>query len=129
MKDGHIRLLVVVIENGWTDRPRVEIFESNHFLFLIETLVAKEQHNAERTFNEGKWTAIWKKLREESGLDFEKMVPPLVKQNRPAYYFVRLDTISEISGHNWLLIVYIPDDAKVAFIETCSSIWSFPSLL
>jgi len=41
------------------------------------------------------------------------MIPPLVKQNRSAYYFVRLDTISEIRGHNWLLIVYIPDEAKV----------------
>jgi hypothetical protein len=41
------------------------------------------------------------------------MIPSLVQQNRAAYYFVRLDTISEISGHNWLLIVYIPEDAKV----------------
>jgi hypothetical protein len=40
------------------------------------------------------------------------MIPPLVKHNRPAFYFVRLDTVSE-SGHNWLLIVYIPDEAKV----------------
>ena len=45
--------------------------------------------------------------------DFDKIIPPLAKQNRAAYYFVRLDTISEISGHNWLLIVYIPDDSKV----------------
>ena len=44
------------------------------------------------------------------------MIPPLVKPNRAAFYFVRLDTISEISGHNWLLIVYIPDDAKVYLI-------------
>lgn len=77
MKDGHIRVLVVVIEN--------------------ETLVAKQDYKAERTFNE----------------DFDKIIPPLAKQNRAAYYFVRLDTVSEISGHNWLLIVYIPDDAKV----------------
>ncbi|CAF4546842.1 unnamed protein product [Rotaria sp. Silwood1] len=77
MKDGHIRVVVVVIEN--------------------ESLVAKGEHNAERTFNE----------------DFDKMIPPLIHKHRPAYYFVRLDTISEISGHNWLLIVYIPDDAKV----------------
>ncbi len=46
------------------------------------------------------------------------MIPPLVKQNRAAYYFVRLDTISELSGHNWLLIVYIPDDAKVLIIQS-----------
>jgi hypothetical protein len=47
------------------------------------------------------------------------MIPPLVKPNRPAFYFVRLDTISEISGHNWLLIVYIPDEAKVyIFIQS-----------
>lgn len=41
------------------------------------------------------------------------MIAPMVQADRPAYYFVRLDTISELSGHNWLLIVYIPDDAKV----------------
>jgi hypothetical protein len=42
------------------------------------------------------------------------MIPPLVRKNRAAaYYFIRLDTISEISGHNWLLITYIPDEAKV----------------
>lgn len=41
------------------------------------------------------------------------MIPPLVRNNRPAFYFVRLDTISELSGHNWLLITFIPDDAKV----------------
>jgi hypothetical protein len=41
------------------------------------------------------------------------MIPPLVGANRAAYYFIRLDTISEISGYNWLLITYIPDDAKV----------------
>ncbi|CAF1216208.1 unnamed protein product [Adineta steineri] len=77
MKDGHIRLVVVAIEN--------------------EKLVAKEEHNAVRTFTE----------------DFDQMIPPLVQKNRPAYYFIRLDTISEISGHNWLLIVYIPDEARV----------------
>ncbi|CAF3072202.1 unnamed protein product [Rotaria sp. Silwood2] len=77
MKDGHIRVVVVVIEN--------------------ESLVKKAEHNAEQTFNE----------------DFDKMIPPLIDKHRPAYYFVRLDTISELSGHNWLLIVYIPDDAKV----------------
>ncbi|CAF1002276.1 unnamed protein product [Rotaria sordida] len=77
MKDGHIRVVVVVIEN--------------------ESLVEKAEHNAERTFNE----------------DFDKMIPPLIHKTQPAYYFVRLDTISEISGHNWLLIVYIPEDAKV----------------
>jgi len=77
MKDGHIRVVTVVIEN--------------------ETLIAKGEHRAEHGFNE----------------DFDRMIPPLVEKNRPAYYFVRLDTISEISGHNWLLIVYIPDEAKV----------------
>jgi hypothetical protein len=41
------------------------------------------------------------------------MIPPLVQQNRPAFYFIRLDTTSEISGYNWLLIVYIPDVTKV----------------
>jgi len=41
------------------------------------------------------------------------MIPPLVEQNRAAYYFIRLDTVNEISGHNWLLISYIPDAAKV----------------
>jgi len=41
------------------------------------------------------------------------MIPPLVRYNRAAYYFIRLDTISEISGHNWLLITYIPDESKV----------------
>jgi hypothetical protein len=41
------------------------------------------------------------------------MIPPLVRKNRAAYYFIRLDTISEISGHTWLLITYIPDEAKV----------------
>lgn len=50
------------------------------------------------------------------------MIPPLVVPTRAAYYFVRLDTISEISGHNWLLIVYIPDEAKVKLVayENCS---------
>ncbi len=46
-------------------------------------------------------------------LDFGTMIPPLVQQNRPAFYFIRLDTTSEISGYNWLLIVYIPDVTKV----------------
>jgi len=77
MKYGHIRVVVVVIDD--------------------EKLVAKEEHNAERTFNE----------------DFDQMIPPLVRKNRAAYYFIRLDTISEISGHTWLLITYIPDEAKV----------------
>ncbi|CAF0863300.1 unnamed protein product [Adineta ricciae] len=77
MKDGHTRVVVVVIEN--------------------EKLVAKEEHNAVRSFNE----------------DFDKMVPPLVHHKHPAYFFIRLDTISELSGHNWLLITYIPDDATV----------------
>lgn len=45
--------------------------------------------------------------------DFEKMIPPLVQKNHAGYYFVRLDTISELSGHNWLLITYIPDEAPV----------------
>lgn len=77
MKDGHLRVVVVIIEN--------------------ENLVAKGEHKAEHSFNE----------------DFDRMIPPLVSSTRAAYYFVRLDTISEISGHNWLLIVYIPDEAKV----------------
>ncbi|CAF4370626.1 unnamed protein product [Rotaria magnacalcarata] len=77
MKDGHIRVVVVLIED--------------------ETLVAKGEHQAEQTFNQ----------------DFDKMIPPLIQKHRSAFYFVRLDTISELSGHNWLLIVYIPDDAKV----------------
>ncbi|UJR10174.1 hypothetical protein I4U23_014390 [Adineta vaga] len=77
MKDGHIRIVVVVIEN--------------------EKLVAKEEHNAVRTFTE----------------DFDKMIPSLVDTKRPAYYFVRLDTINELSGHGWLLITYIPDEAIV----------------
>ncbi|CAF0938672.1 unnamed protein product [Rotaria sordida] len=76
MKDGHIRVVVVVIEN--------------------EKLVCKEEHNAERTFNQ----------------DFDKMIPPLVENNHAAYYFIRLDTISELNGHNWLLITYISDEAK-----------------
>ncbi len=41
------------------------------------------------------------------------MIPPLVEQNRSAFYFIRLDTVNELSGHNWLLISYIPDVAKV----------------
>jgi len=41
------------------------------------------------------------------------MIPPLVQTNDAAYYFIRLDTISEMSGHNWLLITYIPDEATV----------------
>ena len=41
------------------------------------------------------------------------MIPPLMEKYHPAYFFIRLDTISEISGHNWLLITFIPDDAKV----------------
>ncbi len=45
--------------------------------------------------------------------DFDKMIPPLVQNNGAAYYFIRLDTISEMSGHNWLLITYIPDEATV----------------
>ncbi|CAF1563673.1 unnamed protein product [Adineta ricciae] len=77
MKDGHIRVVVIAIEN--------------------ETLVVKDEYTAEHSFNE----------------DFEKLISPLVQPNRPAYYFIRLDTINEISGHNWLLIVYIPDEAKV----------------
>jgi hypothetical protein len=48
------------------------------------------------------------------------MIPPLVEQNRPAFYFVRLDTVNEISGHNWLLILYIPDNAKVDCIMKTS---------
>jgi hypothetical protein len=52
------------------------------------------------------------------------MIPPLVKHNRPAFYFVRLDTISEISGHNWLLIVYIPDEAKVYIYIISFNPWS-----
>ncbi|CAF4809051.1 unnamed protein product, partial [Rotaria sp. Silwood1] len=76
MKDGHIRVVVVVIEN--------------------EKLVYKEEHNAERTFNQ----------------DFDKMISPLVQNDHAAYYFIRLDTISELNGHNWLLITYIPDEAK-----------------
>ncbi|CAF2387793.1 unnamed protein product [Rotaria sp. Silwood2] len=67
MKDGHIRVSVVVIEN--------------------EKLVCKEEHNAERTFNQ-------------------------VQNDHAAYYFIRLDTISELNGHNWLLLTYIPDEAK-----------------
>lgn len=77
MKDGHIRVVAVIIEN--------------------ESLVSINQRNAEHSFND----------------DFDKMIAPMVQADRPAYYFVRLDTISELSGHNWLLIVYIPDDAKV----------------
>lgn len=77
MKDGHIRVVVVTIED--------------------EKLVFKQEHKAQHSFNE----------------DFERMIPPLVRNNRPAFYFVRLDTISELSGHNWLLITFIPDDAKV----------------
>jgi hypothetical protein len=49
------------------------------------------------------------------------MIPPLVRSHRPAYYFIRLDTISEISGHNWLLITFIPDDAKVNKMKSISS--------
>lgn len=41
------------------------------------------------------------------------MLPPLVQHNHAAYYLIRLDTISEISGHDWLLINYIPDEANV----------------
>lgn len=62
-----------------------------------EKLKAITEKNAEHSFDE----------------DFQKMIPPLVKAKHAAYYFVRLDSISEISGHNWLLIVYIPDDAQV----------------
>ena len=41
------------------------------------------------------------------------MISPLVRTDRAAYYFVRLDTINEISGHDWLLITYIPEEAAV----------------
>ena len=108
---------MVVIENGWTDEFGKERTNEIILLFRLETLVAKEEQNAERTFNEGQWTHVRKRTPCKFDLDFEKMIPPLVKQNRPAYYFVRLDTISEISGHNWLLIVYIPDESKVYFVE------------
>jgi hypothetical protein len=53
------------------------------------------------------------------------MIPPLVRNNRAAYYFIRLDTISEISGHNWLLITYIPDDAKVNKFHKIKFIYYF----
>ena len=49
------------------------------------------------------------------------MIPPLVQRSHPAYYFIRLDTISEISGHNWLLITYIPDDANVKELPETTS--------
>jgi hypothetical protein len=82
------------------------------FFSVLEILVAKEEQNVEGTFNEGS-------LISEISIilfiyiDFEKMIPSLVEQNRAAYYFIRLDTVNEISGHNWLLISYIPDAAKV----------------
>jgi hypothetical protein len=53
MKDGHIRVVVVVIENGlnyliFKFLKKLDVFSA------VETLIAKEEHNAERTFNEGK---------------------------------------------------------------------------
>ncbi|CAF2174953.1 unnamed protein product [Rotaria magnacalcarata] len=61
-----------------------------------EQIIWKDEHNAEKTFDQ----------------DFDKMLLPLVQKNHAAYYFIRLDTISEINGHNWLLITYIPDEAQ-----------------
>lgn len=46
-------------------------------------------------------------------IDFEKMILPLVHTKHAAYYFIRLDSISEINGHDWLLVNYIPDEANV----------------
>lgn len=96
MKDGHIRVLELVIEN--------------------ETLVIKTEENAEGTFDEGRqkyWNLALDWNERFVCKDFDRIIPPLVQPKSPAFYFVRLDTISEISGHNWLLIVYIPDEAKV----------------
>jgi hypothetical protein len=51
MKDGHIRVVVVVIENGLNIefRRKKELF----FRYFLEKLISKGEHNAERTFNEG----------------------------------------------------------------------------
>ena len=48
MKDGHIRVVVVVIENGLNLN-----FISIGTSFVLEKLVSKGEHNAERAFNEG----------------------------------------------------------------------------
>jgi len=53
MKDGHIRVVVVVIANG-LNFEFIIISKTKEFLFFCtEKLVAKEEYNAERTFNEG----------------------------------------------------------------------------
>jgi len=49
MKDGHIRVVVVVITNGLNF---FIITKTKEFL-CSEKLAAKEEYNAERTFNEG----------------------------------------------------------------------------
>lgn len=113
MKDGHIRVVVVVIEDGKNTR-RIFRKKINSCFFVVEKLVSKGERNAERTFNDGKKKTEDQQTRFSfSFIDFAKMIPPLMEKYHPAYFFIRLDTISEISGHNWLLITFIPDDAKV----------------
>jgi len=50
MKDGHIRVVVVVIDDGLNF---ILTQKKNCLLFCLEKLISKEEHNAERTFNEG----------------------------------------------------------------------------
>jgi len=76
----------------------------------------KAEENVEGTFDDGRQKKTFFVLNERfSCKDFDRIIPPLVQPKSPAFYFVRLDTTNESSGHNWLLIVYIPDEAKVNF--------------
>lgn len=115
MKDGHIRVVAVIIENG---KNVIAFFDGwFRFCFLLFRIVGFNKSKKCGTFVQ-RWSTFSAKEKESFWRiffrsDFDKMIAPMVQADRPAYYFVRLDTISELSGHNWLLIVYIPDDAKV----------------
>ncbi|CAF0782835.1 unnamed protein product [Didymodactylos carnosus] len=66
-----------------------------------ESLVAKDQRQIEGSFNQ----------------DFDRLLNSLVQPNQSCYYFIRLDITSEIGGSNWLLITWIPEDAKACTIK------------
>jgi len=52
MKDGNIRVVVVLIENGFFNNFYKKI-KLDFFFSVVEILVAKEEQNVEGTFNEG----------------------------------------------------------------------------
>lgn len=97
-KDGHVRLIKVVIKNGENSSKEIILCSCRVSIFCLcaEQLCLADARNT----------------RGQLESDYKSFVMPLVEDHSPSFLLVRLDSIAH-SGYDWLLISYTPDTAPV----------------